>query len=256
MPALSSADQTYREVMTVDPPAGADLLETAQRGQLFGQLWTRPGLGRRERRWITLVCVTWAGEPQAMEEHVFAALDSGDISIEELLEFVLHYAVYCGWPQASTVEAVIRAQWARVQELRGEEPQPLRVLANETLGENDWEQRLQRGEQEFAEVNLIPAPTRDSPYFHAGILTFVFGHLWQRPGLSRRDRRFITVACVGVEGAPTPILNHVGSALESGDITRAEMDEAILHFAAHAGRDRAEALLEATTKPWSRPTAG
>lgn len=251
--ADTAADRTYREVMTVDPPADANPFDAARREHLFGQVWSRPGLTRRERRWVTLVCVTFAREPQAMEEHVFAALNSGDIAVDEMLEFVLHYAIYCGWPQASTLETIVRTQWVRVQEARGEEAKPLPVLANETLGLDDWEKRLQRGEQEFAEVNLVPAPTRDSPYFHAGILNFVFGHLWQRPGLNRRDRRFITVACVGVEEAPVPILNHVGSALAAGDITRDEMDEVILHFAAYAGRERAEALRDATTKPWGRP---
>jgi 4-carboxymuconolactone decarboxylase len=255
MTVLVSAEDTYREVMTVDPPTSTGLLDTARRDELFGQVWARPGLGRRERRWITLVCVTWACDQAAMEEHVFAALNSGDISIEEMLEFVLHYAVYCGWPQASTAEVVIRSQWTRVQQLRGEEVRPLPVLANETLGDDDWERRLRRGEQKFADVNLVPAPPRDSPYFHAGILNFVFGHLWQRPALSRRDRRFITVACVGVEGAPIPILNHVGSALESGDVTRTEMDEAIRHFAAYADRQRATALVDASTKPWARRAA-
>ena len=78
-------------------------------------------------------------------------------------------------------------------------------------------------------MNLVPAPGRDSPYQHAGILNFVFGHVWQRPGLGRRDRRFLTVACVGVDEAPIPILSHVGSALGSGDITKSEMDELIRH---------------------------
>ena len=79
-------------------------------------------------------------------------------------------------------------------------------------------------------MNLVPAPGRDSPYQHAGILNFVFGHVWQRPGLGRRDRRFLTVACVGVDEAPLPILSHVGSALGSGDISKTEMDELILTF--------------------------
>jgi 4-carboxymuconolactone decarboxylase len=249
---MTTTADAYRDVMTVDPPADLDMFESFHRDLLFGRLWTRPGLGRRERRWITLVCVTWARDVRAMEEHVFAALNSGDMTIEELLEFVLHYAIYCGWPQASTVESVILDQWDRLRELRGEEVTPLPVLDNATLGESDWERRLQRGEQEFAHVNLIPAPPRNTPYRHAGILNVVFGHLWQRPGLNHRDRRFITVACVGVEGAPIPILNHVATALASGEVTRTEMNEAILHFAAYADRGRAEALLDATTKPWGR----
>lgn len=192
------------------------------------------GLTRRERRWVVLVCVGFDTDQAAMDEHIYAALDSGDITLPEMLEFILHFAVYCGWPKASRVEGVVRQQWERLRQDRGEEVTPWPDLDNATLGENDWEQRLQRGEQEFADVNLVPAPARNTPYQQAGILNFVFGHLWQRPGLSRRDRRFITVPCVGVSEAPMPILSHVGSALHSGDLTRTELDEIVHVFAAYA----------------------
>ncbi|MGY1773134.1 carboxymuconolactone decarboxylase family protein [Blastococcus sp. SYSU D00813] len=241
----TTADDVYREVMTVDPPATADPADRARRESLFGDLWSSPALGRRERRWVTLVCVGFDTDQQAMDDHVYAALNSGDVSLEEMLEFILHFAVYCGWPKASRVEGVVREQWARIRQERGEEVVDWPLLANETLGENDWEKRLQRGEQEFRDVNLVPAPARNTPYQQAGILNFVFGHLWQRPGLSRRDRRFITVPCVGVSEAPMPILSHAGSAVHSGDVSPAEMDEIVRHFTAYAGPVKGEQLRRA-----------
>ena len=151
--------------------------------------------------------------------------------MEEMLEVVLHFAVYCGWPKASNLEMYVRQAWVRVQEEEGVEPTPLPSLPfdDEELGSSDWEVRI-AGEQEFADVNLVPAPPSDSPYQHAGILNFVFGHVWQRPRLGRRERRFLTVACVGVCEAPMPIWSHVGSALRSGDVTKTEMDELIRQF--------------------------
>ena len=197
------------------------------------------GLGPRERRWVELVCVGFATDEAAMGSHVHDALSSGDIDLAEMLEFILHFAVYCGWPKASRLEGVVREQSERL----GLGPWP--ELANDTLGENDWELRLRRGEQEFRDVNLVNAPARNTPYQQAGILNFVFGHVWQRPGLSRRDRRFITVPCVGVSEAPMPILSHVGSALHSGDVSRAEMDEVVEVFTAHAGAEKGEQLRKA-----------
>ncbi|SEP06991.1 carboxymuconolactone decarboxylase family protein [Trujillonella endophytica] len=241
----ATTDDVYREVMTVDPPPAAGPDEAARREELFGALWSAPGLGRRERRWVTLVCVGFDTDQQAMDEHVYAALNSGDVSLEEMLEFILHFAVYCGWPKASRMEMVLREQWARIHTERGDEVPEWPMLANETLGDNDWEARLQRGEQEFRDVNLVPAPARNTPYQQAGILNFVFGHLWMRPGLTRRDRRFITVPCVGVGEAPMPILSHVGSALHSGDLTRPEMDEVVRQFTAYAGADRGAVLARA-----------
>jgi 4-carboxymuconolactone decarboxylase len=238
-------NDVYREVMTQDPPRSQTPEDEARHHYLYGDLWVRPGLGRRERRWVTLVCVGFDTDQQAMESQVYAALNSDDMSLAEMLEFILHFAVYCGWPKASRLEGTMRDAWARVQHERGLEPVEWPPLDNASLGESDWEQRLQRGEEEFRVVNLVSAPARNTPYQQAGILNFVFGHVWQRPGLSRRDRRFITVPCVGVSEAPMPILSHVGSALHSGDVSRSEMEELIVHFSAYAGGARGEVLKKA-----------
>lgn len=215
-------------------------------------VWIREGLGKRERRLVAIACVGFACTPEPIIEQVHAALEGGDFTVDEMLEVVLHFAVYCGWPKASNLEMYVRQTWARVQEERGEQlpPLPLRPTDVAELGPDDWEARIARGEEEFRDVNLVPAPGRDSPYQHAGILNFVFGHVWQRPGLGRRDRRFLTVACVGVDEAPIPILSHVGSALASGDITKTEMDELIVTFRAYDTDARADALQAAVETPW------
>ncbi|HXY94409.1 MAG TPA: carboxymuconolactone decarboxylase family protein [Acidimicrobiia bacterium] len=249
---VAGADQVYREVMTVDPPEAVTPLDRATRDFVFGEVWSRPGLSRRDRRWVTLACVAAADAPGPIEEHVYAALNSGDMELEAMLEYVLQFAVYCGWPKASHVEGVIRRQWARVREERGEPVTPWPVLDNVTLGPNDWEQRVARGAQEFADVNLIQAPPPDTPYTHAGILNFVFGHVWQRPGLTRRERRLVTIACVAIDDSPMPLLSHVTSALHSGDVTKPEMDELVLQFAAYYGFAKADALRATAEGAWAR----
>ena len=215
-------------------------------------VWTREGLSRRERRLVAIACVGFACTPEPITEQVHAALEGGEFTVDELLEVVLHFAVYCGWPKASNLEMYVRQTSARVQEERGDEPNPLPLRPTDVaeLGPDDWEARIARGEEEFRDVNLVSAPGRDSPYQHAGILNFVFGHVWQRPGLGRRDRRFLTVACVGVDEAPIPILSHVGSTLGSGDITKTEMDELIVTFRAYDNDARADALQAAVDTPW------
>jgi len=253
--ASALAEQTYRDVMTVEPPVPSSPLEQATLEFLFGEVWPRPGLSRRDRRWVTLACVAAADSPRAIEDHVYAALNSGDISVSELLEFVLQFAVYCGWPKGSHFEGVTRQQWARIHTERGQPAPPWPVLATASLGDNDWERRLQRGEEEFRDVNFVDAPPRDTPYNHAGILNFVFGHVWQRPGLTRRERRLITVPCVGIDDSPLPIISHVGSALQSGDITLEEMRELVLHFSAYYGFAKGEHLDRTATDAWARITA-
>ena len=85
----------------------------------------------------------------------------------------------------------------------------------------------------------------------AGILGYVFGHVWQRPGLSRRDRRIITVACVAIDDAPIPLQSHVTAALHSGDITKQEMDELALHFSIYYGFAKGEALSATAEAAWA-----
>jgi len=246
------AAQTYREVMVAEPPAVDSPLQQAALDFVFGDVWSRPGLGRRERRLVTLASVGAADAAGPRTDHVYAALASGDLTLEELGEVTLHFAVYSGWPKASEFESTVRSQWARVHRERGEDVPPWPMLSNDTLGPAAFEERLSKGEQHFLDVNFWPAPSRDSPYYHAGILNFVFGHVWQRPNLSQRDRRFVTLACVGASDAPGPIMSHIYSALRSRDLTYEEMQEVVLQFSAYSGFAKGEVMNRVAVEQWAR----
>ena len=107
----------YREVLGQDPPPALDpytsqgVLDT-----VFGELWTRPGLTRKERRLITLTCAGSAASPSAIEGHLRGALESGDLTLEEVQEFILHFAFYAGWPKAATFETALLAYQAAKQQ--------------------------------------------------------------------------------------------------------------------------------------------
>ncbi len=242
---------TYERVMAVpcELPA-SPASETGLLDFVFAEVWNRPGLSRRNRRWVTLACVCAADTVGPIEAHVYAALKSGDITFDEMQEFVLHFAVYCGWPKASLAEMEVYRQQARINAERGEPPpEPRRHEAwNPGM---DPELRLQNGEHAFATINCMPAPGRTSPYMTAGILNFVFGEVWQRPGLTVRDRRFITLACVGHDDTVGPIHSHVHSALESGDVTYDEMREVVLQFAVYSGWPKASFLDQAAAESWN-----
>lgn len=103
------------------PPADVPYYQAGIRAFVFGEMWSRPGLDMRSRRWITLACVACADTVVPITSHVYAALKSGDITLEEMLEFVLHYAVYSGWPKASILQQTVMEQWMRVQREGGPE---------------------------------------------------------------------------------------------------------------------------------------
>lgn len=235
--------QQFAEVMTFAPPD--DTSPAIAHGLIdfvFAEIWSRPVLSRRDRRFITLACVADADGQEPLEQHVYAALNSDDITIAEMRETVLHFAVYSGWPKASRFNMVVDDQWEHINRERGRDvppPEPLLPLVTPS----DPEGRLACGEESFREINCIPfAPMRDNPYSGAGILNFVFGEMWLRPGLGMKERRLVTVACVGFQGAPIPIMSHVYAALKSRDVSFAEMDELALQFAAYCGWPKATQL--------------
>ena len=65
--------------------------------QVFGELWTRPGLPTRERRLLSLAVVGARGLEFEVRTHIAGALRSGDVGVEEMLEAILHIAHYAGW---------------------------------------------------------------------------------------------------------------------------------------------------------------
>jgi len=218
---------------------------------VFAEVWSRPGLSQRNRRWIALSCASAADTVGPIETNVYAALASGDMTLEELQEFVLHFAVYCGWPKASLVEQIIWQQAFAISHERGLPAPEMRTLEPWNPGQ-DPEERLRNGERCFADINRVPPPGRTSPYTTAGILNFVFGEVWQRPGLSVRDRRFITLACVGVDDTVLPIQSHFYSALKSRDVSHDECRELVLQFAAYAGWPKASLLDRVIAETWAK----
>ncbi len=66
----------------------------------FGEIYARPDLAPRDRQLVTLGMLTALGgcEPQ-LEVHVNASLNVG-LTPREIVEALLHTAVYCGFPRA------------------------------------------------------------------------------------------------------------------------------------------------------------
>jgi 4-carboxymuconolactone decarboxylase len=65
-----------------------------------------------------------------------------------------------------------------------------------------------------------------------------FGDLWQRPGLSRREKRLVTMAILCLQGSPRQQKDHFEAALNSGDMTGGELNAFLLHLGFYAGFPR------------------
>src|SRR4051812_50039599 len=89
-------------------------------------------------------------------------------------------------------------------------------------------------------TSASPDPT--GAYIDTGVIGFVFGEMWRRGVLTPRDRRFMTLSCVGAAGAVTPIETHGWAALNSDGLTYAGVDEVGLFFGTQLGWAQASGL--------------
>lgn len=74
---------------------------------LFGDVWERPELSKRDRSLITCAALVATGKTEQMDFHFPNAIKNG-VSREELVELIVHLAFYVGWPNA--MSAVNRAK--------------------------------------------------------------------------------------------------------------------------------------------------
>lgn len=68
---------------------------------IYGQIWERPGLSKRDRSLITVAALVASYRPDQLNSHIDRALKNG-VTREEIAEILTHCAFYCGWPAAMT----------------------------------------------------------------------------------------------------------------------------------------------------------
>ena len=80
----------------------------------WGEIWDRPGLARRDRSIATLASLTTGGHENEIAMHVRAALRNG-LTRDEIVEVLLHTALYAGLPAANSAFAIAREVFAEVE---------------------------------------------------------------------------------------------------------------------------------------------
>jgi len=74
---------------------------------LFGDVWERPQLSKRDRSLIACAALVATGKTEQMNFHFPRAIENG-VTEEELIELITHLAFYTGWPSA--MSAATRAK--------------------------------------------------------------------------------------------------------------------------------------------------
>ena len=74
---------------------------------LFGDVWERKELSKRDRSLLTCAVLTALYRPDQLRFHARLALTNG-VTREELGEMITHVAFYAGWPASMSAANIAR----------------------------------------------------------------------------------------------------------------------------------------------------
>jgi 4-carboxymuconolactone decarboxylase len=78
---------------------------------LFGDIWERPGLKKRDRSLITVAALMAMNRLKQLPFHIGFALDNG-VTRDEIVEEITQLAFYSGWPTAMSALAIAKKVFA------------------------------------------------------------------------------------------------------------------------------------------------
>jgi 4-carboxymuconolactone decarboxylase len=80
-----------------------DLIEST----VYGDLWERPELSKRDRSLITVAALIGMRQTDQMRSHIEKALDNG-VTAREIGEMITHLSIYAGFPAAISAALVAK----------------------------------------------------------------------------------------------------------------------------------------------------
>ena len=96
-----------REAVRGTVPKLAEISDTL----IYGEVWERPQLSKRDRSLITVAALLAMGREKQLEGHLGRALANG-VTKEEIGELITHLAFYAGWPAAMTAALAAKEVFA------------------------------------------------------------------------------------------------------------------------------------------------
>ncbi|MBV8804117.1 MAG: carboxymuconolactone decarboxylase family protein, partial [Sinobacteraceae bacterium] len=100
--------QQQTQLLGAPAPEPRTLFESSWRDYVFAEIWTRPGLDRRSRYFISISsAVCEGGRPDVLDGYIRGALKLGEIALAELREAALQLAVYAGWSRGVALDTAV-----------------------------------------------------------------------------------------------------------------------------------------------------
>jgi 4-carboxymuconolactone decarboxylase len=78
---------------------------------LFGDVWERDELSKRDRSLVTVAALVAGGNTEQLHNHLLRAKANG-LTETELKEAIIHLAFYAGWPRAMSAINIAKAAFA------------------------------------------------------------------------------------------------------------------------------------------------
>jgi 4-carboxymuconolactone decarboxylase len=103
MTARPTPPSANREKVRATVPKLIDLTEKV----LFGDIWERQPLSKRDRSLITCAALVALNRTEQLKGHLERALNNG-VTPDEISELITHLAFYGGWPVAMSAAMVAR----------------------------------------------------------------------------------------------------------------------------------------------------
>ena len=208
----------------------APALEQYTQQRLYGDVWQRAGLNRRDRSLVTIAALIARGEAPALTYYADQALENG-VKPSEISETITHLAYYSGWGKAMATIGPVGEAFAR----RGISPDQLAAVNSMPLP-LDEEAESRRAATVGSQFGSV------APGLVQYTTDYLFRDLWLRPDLAPRDRSLVTVAALISVGQVEQITFHLNKAMDNG-LTEEQAAEVITHLAFYAGWPNAMSAL-------------
>lgn len=200
----------------------------------YGDIYARPGMSPRLRQLATIATLAALGNarPQ-LKFHLLGALNVG-CSAVEVVEALLHMAIYAGIP------AALNGLFA-AKEVFAEQGLAPATYATPIPPTEDATQRYREGWAALTEIDgeaglRVVASLKDiAPDLGRFVVEFAFGDIYTRPGLDLLSREVATVAALTAMGTATAQLKVHSHGLLNVGGSRELLVETIIHTAAYAG---------------------
>lgn len=196
---------------------------------VFGRVWARPGLALEDRMLATLSALTCTQRLPQLADFVGAAFHI-DMSPRLIQEVMLHCTMYTGFPTVLNSLEVVRS----VLSDRG------MTQPKEDLTEADLDELLIMGRQMMQTLHGerseggYAAPDSAASGLYSTAIDFLYGEVWNRPGISLRQRMICSVAAFTATNLESQQRKFFPSAMNIG-LSRTEILEAISQTGPYSG---------------------